>query len=47
MSTLDFDVMDELLEGCRTIPKRREYFLEWADNPVPIFIPTGSKSWEA
>jgi len=43
----DPDIIDSLLEDCRTNPKRREYFLEWADDPVPIFIPTGSKSWEA
>jgi len=43
----DSDLIAALLEDCRTIPKRREYFLEWADDPVPIFIPTGSKSWEA
>ena len=41
----DQDIIDDLLESCRTIPKRREYFLEWADHPVPIFIPTGGESW--
>jgi len=40
MSILDFDVMDELLENCRTDPKRREYFLERADEPMPIVIRT-------
>jgi len=39
----DQDIIDSLLEDCRTIPGRREYFLEWADDPVPIFIPTGGK----
>ena len=43
----DSDLIDSLLEDCRTIPKRREYFLEWANHPAPIFIPTGNKSWVA
>jgi len=41
----DSDLIAALLEDCRTIPGRREYFLEWADHPVPIFIPTGDESW--
>jgi len=36
----DSDIIDELLENCRTNPKHLKYCLELADEPTPIVIRT-------